>query len=336
MTKRVLLKPSSGKTFLNNKIYREKITHNIFHDFDKLLKKKSIQIDTYDLMKKGEPIDLVLCANLPYPWEFFVWWFLLTVKCKKKVLLVLESPIIVPHNHYKFFHWFFDTVYTWNDSQADGNKTKKLSIPYNNLDAKIQKKKFKDKKLISFINSNKNVPWLFQLLSPSKKNLYNERIRALTFFEENHPDEFDLYGRGWNLKNNSFNFNKSHYKKFFKTYKGAVEDKFSILPNYKFSICFENSAADGYISEKILDCFKAKNVPIYLGAPNITKYISKDAFIDFRDFSSYEDLHHFIANMSEKTHANYIKAGQDFLNSKEMEEKKSNKNLLKIITELVK
>ena len=330
LSKRILLKPSSGNLFLKNNIYRDIATCNPFYNFDKLLEKKSIQIDTFDMKKKRERIDIVLCANLPYPWQFFVWWFLLTVKCKKKVLLVLESPIIVPHNHYKFLHWFFDIVYTWNDNQVDGNKRKKLSISYNDLAIKIEEKKFDAKKLLVFVNSNKWSPWLFHVLGPSKKNLYFERIKIANFFKNTISDQFDLYGLGWD-KNNYIR------QKFHKVYKGQLTftEKLQTLSNYKFCICLENSVADGYISEKIYDCFKAKCVPIYFGAPNIARYIPSSAFIDFRDFENYEDLYHFIINMNEKTHKKYVQMGQEFMNSAAMKEKVLNKNLLKIITELV-
>ncbi|MCL1721757.1 glycosyltransferase family 10, partial [Vibrio parahaemolyticus] len=53
----------------------------------------------------------------------------------------------------------------------------------------------------------------------------------------------------------------------YKSYKGSVESKTHTLKNYKFCICFENAQMiEGYITEKIFDCFFSATVPIYWGA----------------------------------------------------------------------
>jgi len=52
------------------------------------------------------------------------------------------------------------------------------------------------------------------------------------------------------------------------------------MNKYKFVLCFENSYADGYVTEKIFNCFFAKTIPIYKGSPVITRYISSDAFLN--------------------------------------------------------
>lgn len=53
-----------------------------------------------------------------------------------------------------------------------------------------------------------------------------------------------------------------------------------VLSNYKFVLCFENSYTNGYITEKIFNCFFAGIIPLYLGAPDITKYINPNCFVD--------------------------------------------------------
>jgi hypothetical protein len=37
------------------------------------------------------------------------------------------------------------------------------------------------------------------------------------------------------------------------------------LNRFKFAIACENLVADGYVTEKLLDCFQADTVPIYVG-----------------------------------------------------------------------
>lgn len=53
------------------------------------------------------------------------------------------------------------------------------------------------------------------------------------------------------------------------------------LPLFKsmFSISMENSVEINYFSEKIIDCFHCKTVPIYYGCPNIGDYFNMDGII---------------------------------------------------------
>jgi hypothetical protein len=51
-----------------------------------------------------------------------------------------------------------------------------------------------------------------------------------------------------------------------------------VYSQYKFIICFENSYADGYITEKIFNCFLAGSIPIYSGSPQVSKFLSSKSF----------------------------------------------------------
>ncbi len=57
-------------------------------------------------------------------------------------------------------------------------------------------------------------------------------------------------------------------------------DLLNVFNKYKFILCFENSYADGYITEKIFNCFFAKTIPIYKGDPNVKNYFMPTSFID--------------------------------------------------------
>jgi hypothetical protein len=39
-----------------------------------------------------------------------------------------------------------------------------------------------------------------------------------------------------------------------------------------FHICIENTSIDNYFSEKLIDCFLTKTIPIYYGCPNIFRF----------------------------------------------------------------
>jgi hypothetical protein len=69
------------------------------------------------------------------------------------------------------------------------------------------------------------------------------------------------------------------------------------------------------VSEKIFDAFKAKTIPIYWGADNVTDYIPKDCFVDKRDFETYDELYLYLKNMTEKEYNRRIKAIEEYLKS---------------------
>lgn len=46
-----------------------------------------------------------------------------------------------------------------------------------------------------------------------------------------------------------------------------------------FHVAIENTPIANYFSEKIVDCFQTKTVPIYLGCTNIEKYFNEDGII---------------------------------------------------------
>ncbi|PAF53503.1 hypothetical protein BKH42_05495 [Helicobacter sp. 13S00482-2] len=70
---------------------------------------------------------------------------------------------------------------------------------------------------------------------------------------------------------------------------GPVKNKYEFQKQYKFSISFENSAHPGYTTEKILDAFLAKSIPIYWGSPMVGNDFNKDAFIDINDYKSIDE-----------------------------------------------
>ena len=74
---------------------------------------------------------------------------------------------------------------------------------------------------------------------------------------------------------------------------GPVGDKLEFLSHYKFSICFENSKTQGYISEKLVDAFEAGTIPIYFGDDSVKKLINSKSYIhvnDINDFNKKIDL----------------------------------------------
>ena len=54
---------------------------------------------------------------------------------------------------------------------------------------------------------------------------------------------------------------------------------------YKFVICLENTKQETYITEKIINGFLAKTIPIYWGSDNIYDYFNKERFINIPNLS---------------------------------------------------
>lgn len=63
----------------------------------------------------------------------------------------------------------------------------------------------------------------------------------------------------------------------------GIPDKLDFQKKHRFSICFENSSHDGYITEKLMEGFAAQTIPIYWGAHNVTDVFNKNAMVIVKD-----------------------------------------------------
>lgn len=74
-------------------------------------------------------------------------------------------------------------------------------------------------------------------------------------------------------------------------------DKIKLLQDYKYNICFENTIAEGYITEKLLEAKVAGCIPIYYGHPSVNKDFNEKSFINFYNYSSPEELTNMIKKL---------------------------------------
>ena len=70
---------------------------------------------------------------------------------------------------------------------------------------------------------------------------------------------------------------------------GPVANKFDFLSTCKFSVAFENSVTPGYCTEKLMQAFAAKTIPIYFGDATVGTQFNSKAIINVHEYSSYED-----------------------------------------------
>lgn len=74
-------------------------------------------------------------------------------------------------------------------------------------------------------------------------------------------------------------------------WRGRRSTKLETIARYRFTLAFENSICEDYVTEKFFDPLVAGSVPVYLGAPNVADFApAEHCYIDVRDFNGPEDL----------------------------------------------
>jgi len=75
-------------------------------------------------------------------------------------------------------------------------------------------------------------------------------------------------------------------------YPYTSEELICFISQYKFMICFENTIEGTYITEKLINPFLARTIPIYFGTNYVTNVFNKNAFLMLEDESeaSYNKL----------------------------------------------
>ena len=226
---------------------------------------------------------------------------LLHKKLHKTIYYQNEPSVTTPINEKKKLKKIakvFGKILTWDDDLVDNKHFFKSYTPVI-LQKFTYGKAFNDKKLITMISGAN--------FSFDPKELYSKRIEAIRYFEENYSDQFAFYGKRWNTDE-------------YKSYKGSVENKYEVYKNYKFAICYENAQKmNGWVTEKIFDCFYSGIIPVYWGPDNIEKYIPKKCFIDKNDFDSYDSLSEFLIKMTEEEYNNILNAIREYLISDQYE-----------------
>ncbi len=94
-----------------------------------------------------------------------------------------------------------------------------------------------------------------------------------------------------------------------------AENKQEILKKYNFVLAFENSNFPGYITEKIIDAFKAGTVPLYWGGGKLLQEIfPSDCYINCSNQDPAR-IHRMIKDMPQKDIVSFRRAAIEFLKS---------------------
>lgn len=70
----------------------------------------------------------------------------------------------------------------------------------------------------------------------------------------------------------------------------VTNKKLELQKQYKFTIAFENESYYGYCTEKIMDAFFSKTIPIYWGDPYIENDINSKAFINIKSKNNIKEV----------------------------------------------
>lgn len=284
---------------LNNKLFEyTKERDNVLEKYyllKAILENKKHIVETIDKFDYSS-IDIIIFQNL----YFAISYILKCVKVNPNIIIINNAvePLLIDVLNKKEIlkSNLFDYVLTWNDDLIDNikyfemrsfcyNKRQKSAVPYNN------------KKYLCVINYYKK--------SSGNGEIYSERERAIKYFCRDN--KLDLYGVGWE---------KHHDDLIKQRYKGSVNSKLETMKHYKYSLAYENCNNEkGYISEKIFDSFSANCIPIFYGPDNVQEHIPENTFIDFRKFSSYNELEMFLDNIDEKRYNQYLNDIKIFMES---------------------
>ena len=155
------------------------------------------------------------------------------------------------------------------------------------------------KKFFYYIKPNIITPFnekKFCLVCSIVKNNYNNNLETVL-------NKLKLIGECDNIQNIPVLRDKSCYHDI---------TLLNILNKYKFIYIFENSITDGYITEKIFNCFFARTIPIYYGPDDRYTYFNVKSFIDIEKFNDY--TFNFIKkiNENENLYNNFLQ--QDIIN----------------------
>jgi hypothetical protein len=185
-----------------------------------------------------------------------------------KVAWILEPRAVAPHvysyieQNYKDFNY----VLTY-DKQLLSLDKRFLIYPYGTswVHNFTDEKQLTKEKHISIIASTKN--------TTVGHRLRHEVIQKFDML--NHP-YIDVFGSGYN----------------------KIVNKKDALEKYEFSIVIENSIQDTYFTEKLIDCFATKTVPIYYGTPDVNHYFNKNGILFFSTVDELETILQTLTNHS--------------------------------------
>lgn len=322
--------------------------------------KEGFALDTCDLVDPKQA-DILWFIDLPRDKRKFLEIKKSAKRRAKLVLHILESPLLFPAAFVEANRREFDVVVSYELKNARSDQfAYKLPI---DPEPRFEGLPFQQRKLAVMVNTNRVEGWLgtrklglvglpgigwyfsgwklptLHWVGPAKGELYTWRRKMARIFEQQCPEEFDLFGDGWGGQKISwcpFLHPKPNICSRAESIDLSAEERSRAkrrkLGNYKFVIASENYAGErGYISEKIFDALLGGSVPVYLGEQSITDFVPRSCFINARQFQKQENLIVALAKICDEEWLQMRSAGKDFMNSNEFLEFTNDKFAIKML-----
>ena len=311
-----------------NLILSLKVEDKYFYDFDLVFLKK-LEIEG---LKNGFIFDHY--KNFKENCDYLIFFGLYKIRKdeknliksnKKKILYIAEPQSVDRISYNKKLHKDFNKIFSNDFSFVDNSKYFFTTGIHNVCkENKVILYKKKRKLLCSFV-TNRNLTG-YKSTSSQKKRLIESFLKKI-------PNDFDLYGLGWEkyliyksdivsrvLNKLLFVVYKNKYlykvlKKKNKSYKGIAENKIATCGNYKFELVIENSTAQYRNTDRIISTFFSGTVPLYYGPDTIHELIPSNCFIDLQKFTSEDDAINFLENINDTKYMEYIKNIKNFIDS---------------------
>jgi hypothetical protein len=215
-------------------------------------------------------------------------------------ILVLQEP-----NEYFGLHDYaiqnkhlFSFILTWDDKVLN-NCENALFLPFGHTWFKKEQ-----------YEKNHNKKFQISHLCGKLLKTYGQSLRHELLYRKNEikiPIKFfDVYGDRYNIED-------------------ARKGKEEVFRDSMFGVAIENTSHNGYFTEKILDCFLLKTIPIYWGCTSIDNFFNKEGIIKFGNIDEFiyitnnldEDYYNSRKDIIEENYQNalqYIDYEQNIVN----------------------
>jgi hypothetical protein len=171
-----------------------------------------------------------------------------------------------PNEYFNKHDWviknqhLFNVILTWNDKVLN-NCENAMFLPFGHTWFKPDQYEKEHKKEFKIAHLRGNL-----------LKSYGHQIRWEILDRQNEikvPTKFfDIYGDRHNIER-------------------ARIDNEEVFGDSMFGVAIENFSHRGWFSEKILDCFLLKTIPIYWGCSNIGDYFNKEGIIKFKESDDF-------------------------------------------------
>ena len=190
------------------------------------------------------------------------------------VLICVENCLV--HKHYRHYNKYGD----YDDPNVQ-------VYIYNHIDSVIETERFIAIPLLWF-----RMAYLrkyYDTLKPSVERTKEQQKLCLLMTDNklNAPVKTAVYRAVSQLGKV---FSMRDFKSSMRNESLCLTERFlNFINGFRFAIVCENSSAPGYITEKLLQCYHGRVIPIYWGS-RPEKYFNEDSFVNIKELHSSDEL----------------------------------------------